>query len=262
MNKPDLTKLLKTAQATVTKHSPEILTGLGIAGMITTTVLAVKATPKALLLLEDARHEKGTKLTKTEKVKTAWKPYIPAAVTGTASIVCLIGASSVNAKRNAALATAYQLSTTALADYKETVVETIGEKKEKTIREKVAQKKIDDTPVATTTVYNTGKGGTLCFDPQFGQYFRCNIDSIDKAVNKLNNRMVSGHSEYISLNDFYTEIGVNRISMGDNLGWNIGRDGLIDIEHNTAIVTDDGEPCIVITYNVAPTYDYFKINTR
>ena len=121
---------------------------------------------------------------------------------------------------------------------------------------------MDSNPVATKTVYNTGNGGTLVYDPQFDKYFRCNIDCIDKAVNKLNNRMVSGHCEYISLNEFYDELGVSRSGIGDNLGWNIGRDGLIEIDHNSAMVTDSGEPCIVITYTVAPKYDYFKINTR
>ena len=262
MNKPNLSKFAKDIQNGVSKHSPEILTGIGIASMLTTVVLAVKATPKALEKIDKAKEEKGEELSKVEVVKAAWKPYVPAAVTGVVGVGCLIGSNSINAKRNAALATAYQITTTAFNDYKEKVVETIGEKKEKTVRDKVAQKQVDDKPPVTTTVYNTGKGGTLVYDPQFGQYFRCNIDSIDKAVNKLNNDMVSGYTEYVSLNDFYDAIGVNRIAMGDNLGWNIGRDGLINVSHNTAIVTDDGEPCIVITYDVAPKYDYFKVNTR
>lgn len=39
------------------KHSPEILIGLGIASAITSTVLAVKATPKAMQLLAEAERE-------------------------------------------------------------------------------------------------------------------------------------------------------------------------------------------------------------
>ena len=45
MGKESLTNFVKNAQTALTKHSPEILTGIGIAGMVTTTVLAVKATP-------------------------------------------------------------------------------------------------------------------------------------------------------------------------------------------------------------------------
>ena len=57
MNKKDVTKFISVAKATLSKKSPEILTGLGIAGMVTTTVLAVKATPKALELIEDEKRQ-------------------------------------------------------------------------------------------------------------------------------------------------------------------------------------------------------------
>ena len=141
--KLNVSKLCKDAKVMVSKRSPEILTGLGIAGMITTTVLAVKATPKAMKLLEEAKKdifdnldpedipENNTDYTDIslkpiEVVKVAWKPYISAAITGIASISCIIGASSVHAKRNAAIAAAYNLSQTALTEYKEKVVETIG----------------------------------------------------------------------------------------------------------------------------------------
>ncbi len=61
-------------------------------------------------------------------IKTAWPCYIPAAV-GAISVFCLIGASSTNLRRNAALATAYTLSESTLKEYQEKVVETIGEKR-------------------------------------------------------------------------------------------------------------------------------------
>ena len=142
MNKPNMTALFKDIRMAVSKHSPEILTGLGIAGMITTTVLAVKATPKVLDIIEDKKKELGLdqseNLRPVEVVKAAWKPYIPAVITGVTSVACLIGANSVNVRRNAALATAYNLSTTAPAEYKDKVIETNGEKKHKTVRDKVA----------------------------------------------------------------------------------------------------------------------------
>ena len=120
MNKLKVSKILKKAGAILSKKSPEILTGLGIAGMITTTVLAVKATPKALDLIAEAEDKKGEYLTKKEIIVTTWKNYIPAGVTSAVSIACLIGASSVNARRNAALYSAYELSRTALSVSKAT----------------------------------------------------------------------------------------------------------------------------------------------
>ena len=135
MSKINLSGMLKDTRKAFVKHSPEILTGVGIAGMITTTVLAVRATPKALRLIDAKEYEEQRELTKFETIKTAWKPYVPAAVTGALSTACLIGASSVSLKRNAALAAAYTLSDTAFREYKEKVVETIGEKKEEMIQE-------------------------------------------------------------------------------------------------------------------------------
>ena len=161
--------------------------GVGITGMITTTVLAVKATPKALMLIEDRQYELGIDaMTPVEKVKAAWKCYIPAAITGTASVACLIGSNSVNAKRNAALATAYKLSETAFAEYRDKVIETFGDKKEKTVRDKVSEEKIKENPVSKTEVFITGKGQTLFFEPLSSRYFYANIDLIKRAENKLN----------------------------------------------------------------------------
>lgn len=256
MNKPNVTKFINDTKKAVSKHSPEILTGLGIAGMVTTTILAVKATPKALRLIEDAQYEKGEYLTAPEKVKAAWKPYIPAVATGTASIACLIGASSVSARRNAALATAYQLSTTALAEYKDKVVETIGEKKEKTVREKVAQERVNKNPVSQSEVIITEKGNTLFFEPLSGRYFKSDIESVKKVVNDLNKRMINGE-QYMSLSEFYTEIGLSTTAISDDIGWRVDRD-IIEIDY-PAIKAEDGTPCLSLDYIVRPEYDFDKL---
>lgn len=54
MNK-SVMKFIKTVKQGFGKRSPEILLGIGIASGITATVLAVKATPKALELLTESR---------------------------------------------------------------------------------------------------------------------------------------------------------------------------------------------------------------
>lgn len=127
MSKHNIIKSIRTAMK---KHSPEILTGIGIAGMITTTIMAVKATPKALILIEEKKDElEADKLSLVETLKTAWSCYIPSALVCTVSLCCLIGASSTNFRRNTALATAYTLSESSLKEYQEKVTHTIGEKK-------------------------------------------------------------------------------------------------------------------------------------
>ena len=261
MDKQKVTQFFKGIQKAATKKSPEILTGIGIAGMITTTVLAVKATPKALELIENEKESKKEDsddkpgLNAVEVVKVAWKPYIPAVVTGVVSVACLIGASSVNARRNAALATAYQLSTNALTEYKEKVVETIGEKKEKGIREKIAQDKVTQNPVSKSEVVITGAGDVLFLEPVSMRYFTSDIEKVRKIINDINYRMTCGMEEYISLSEFYDEISIDHTKNSDDLGWNINKDGLIEFDFDSKIA-DDGTPCIVLDYMVAPRYDF------
>ena len=245
---------IKTAKGFIGKHSPEILTGIGVTGMVTSTVLAVKATPKALMILEAAKEEKGDKLTPVETVKTAWKPYIPAMVTGVVSAACIIGASTVSTKRNAALATAYTLSERTLVKYRDKVVETLGEKKEKEIREKIAQDDVNKRPVSSQII-TTSKGNTLCKDSLSGRYFKSDINEIKKVINKLNRDMT--YQNYVSLDEFYFDIGLDSTDISGRMGWNLDN-GLIDIDFS-ACITDDGEPCLVIEYLVPPKYDFDKL---
>ena len=255
MKKADVTKFFKGIQRGINKHSPEILTGVGIAGMITTTVLAVQATPKAIKLIETEEYERKEYLTVPEKVKIAWKPYIPAVVTGVASTVCLIGSCKVSTRRVAALTTAYKLSETALTEFKEKAVEVVGEKKVKDIKEKIAKEKVEQNPVSKSNVIVTGKGDTLCCDLAFNQYFYSDIEKIKKAVNEINRQLT--YDMYVSLNEFYDALDIPHIPIGDELGWNL-ENGLIEVDFSSQI-SDDGRPCITMAYNIGPRYDYSKL---
>lgn len=258
MGKTNLATITKDIRKFASKRSPEILTGIGIAGMITTTILAVRATPKALELIEEQKEEESVdELSSFEVVKVAWKPYIPAMVTCVVSTACLIGASSVNTKRNAALATAYKLSETALTEYREKVIETIGEKKERIVRDKVAEERVKKNPVSKNEVIVTGNGKTLCFDPISGRYFMCSIETIKKAENTLNKQMLHDISGYVSLNEFYDELGLDHTSVGNDLGWNTNQ--LIDIDFSSQL-NDNGEPSVVLDYLVAPKCDYYNFS--
>ena len=256
MSKSKMAQLMRVAKTSITKHSPEILTGIGIAGMITTTVLAVKATPKAIRLIEEAKEEKGEDLTKAETVKSCWKAYIPAAATCIASTACLIGASSVSIRRNAMLATAYKLSETAFSEYKEKVVETIGDEKEKIVREKVSEERIKKNPITKNEVIMTDYGDTQFYETLSGRYFKSDIEQIKKVVNYLNKDMLQDMFGTISLNEFYDELELERIDLGDELGWRVDK-GLIEIDF-TSKIADNGKPCIVLDYINAPHYGFNK----
>lgn len=255
MNKSTVSNFLKSTQITLRKHSPEILTGVGIAGMIGTTVMAVKATPKAVALIDERKKEEGLEeLHPIEVVKTAWKCYIPAAITGAASIACLIKAVSINTRRNAALVTAYNLSKNALEEYHEKVKETIGEKKEKIIHDQIAQDRLEKNPVQSGEVIVTERGTTLCYDAVFGRYFISDMDTIKRAMNEVNRNIFGGCEMYASLNDFYDELGLDPIDIGYELGWN-SDDKCLEVLFSSCIAKD-GRPCLVISYNIAPKYNF------
>lgn len=262
--KLNLSKVAKNMQHTLGKYSPQILTGIGVAGMITTVVLAVRATPKALELIEDKKEELDAgKLTVVDTVKTAWKPYVPAVVTGVLSTVCIIGGNAVGTRRTAALAAAYKISETALHEYKDAIVETVGEEKAKEVKEKIAQNKLDKNPVVEKQIIVTNKGTFLCYDSLSGRYFQSDIETIRKAQNDINDYLFS--EDYASLNMFYDFLGLEHTRLGAELGWKIDS-GTLQIEFDSTLASDKsqgitpGTPCLVLDYNVAPKYEFDKMS--
>lgn len=277
MNKPNVNKYFKMATRVIKKRSPEILTGLGIAGMVTTTVLAVKATPKALELIEEEKRKQNcelldeaekngqdncaqiNKLKPVEVVKVAWKPYIPAVLLGTASAACLIGANSVHARRHAALYSAYKLSETALTEYKDKVKEIVPEKKVKEIKQKIAEDKVEkvtksepDKKESKTNIIVSSDGDTWFIDPFTNGTFLSTTAKIDAAINRLNKQMMD--EMYISLSDLYDELGIEHTSTSDFLGWFID-EGLIESDFSDAVVRD-GKAYITMDFLKRPTYGY------
>lgn len=266
----NLAQVGKSISTFATKNSPALLTALGIAGFGVALVEMAKATPKALKKIEEEKERQNeelrqeaiengheeygqvTNLKPLDVVKVTWKCYIPVAITATLATACVIGGCSVNMKRNAALATAYTLSETAFKEYRNKVVETIGEKKEEAVRDSIAQDKVTANPVRSNEVIITGKGETLCYDVHGGRYFKSDIEKIRRVENELNKRMLSEH--YISLNEFYYELGLSATKSGDELGWNLD-DGFIDV-HFSSVLNEDGNPCLAIDYHIAPRYDF------
>ena len=172
----EITKIGKNLGGLISKNSPHILTGIGCAGVVSTAVLAVKATPKATIILEKEEEYRERKrlqsLTKMEKVKLTWKCYIPAGVMGATTIGCIIGANTVNMRRNAALASLYALSESAFREYKTKVVEEIGKPKETKIRDEIAKDRITNNPQTPSNLVVVGAGVILCYDKLSDRYFK------------------------------------------------------------------------------------------
>lgn len=257
MNKTDIAKFFNNVGASMSKNSPAILIGLAIVSGGTAIALAVEATPKALKRIEVEKQERQVeKLTPLETVKVTWPCYVPSALAFVFASGCAIGSHSVHAKRNAALATAYKISETALVEYRDKVVETFGEKKEQAVRDKVAQAQIDKYPINPEEIIDTGKGTTLFLDPLSERYFVSDIEFVRRVENKLNKKMMQSICGSTSLNDFYTELGLHPVdeSIGYTLGWNA--EYQIDLDPRPGWTHDERKACIVIKHYNPPKYDY------
>lgn len=258
MNKTAIIKGTKQFGRLIERKSPAILIFLGISGMCTTVVMACKATPLAIDILdelEEERREREEQLSKSRQVFEEFKcvapVYIPSAILGALSIGCIIGSYSISTKRIGALAAAYQISENTLKEYQRKVIETVGEKKELRIRDEIAKDRIEANPPVDNEIILTNNGEMLCYDKVSGRYFYSSVDAIRKAESILNRRLIS--EMYVSLNDFYDEIDIPHNKIGDEVGWNI--DDLIEFFFSSQL-TKSNVPCLVIDYGIGPRYDF------
>lgn len=248
---------MKTALKTVTTFTsdnlPTILTILGCGGVISTTVHAVRVTPKAMLYLKDREAREQRPLTKKEILDEVWKLYLPTMIMGSTTIACIIGANHISKNRAIALASLYSLSENTLKEYKEKVIEQIGEKKEEQIRDEIAKDRIALNPPQNNEVVVTGKGDYLCYDVMNGRYFRSDIESIRKVVNDMNHELRT--EMWITLNEVYYELGLRPTKQGDLCGWD--PDHPIYFSYSSQL-SESGEPCLVIEYQCIPRPKYMN----
>jgi hypothetical protein len=239
--------LFKTIAMGIQRNSPTILTTLGTAGFVTTVVLAVKATPEAMYLIENDKRRSNEILTRRKIVKIAWKCYIPAAVTGVVSLGCFIGSNSISLRRSAILAGLYSLSETALKEYQENVADILGKNREEKLNEEIVQRKLDKDPASSKEVIITGKGEVLFYDTWSGRYFKSDMEAVRRSQNDLNAELLGG-GMYIPLNSLYDELGLEAVESGNQIGWTL--DGILDIRFTSKLA--EGVPCVVMEYKPRP----------
>lgn len=236
------------------KYKPEILLGVGIAGMIFTGFTLVKATIKSTKQVEEYKKEHPEeKLTKKKIVKMTWKNYILPVVSFTTSTVSLGASNRVSAGRNAALATAYTATSTALNEYKEKTKEIVGTKKEQEIKEAIAQSRTDKIDIPSTVILNEEECWFI--EPWTGRPFKSTWNKVLKIINKLNAEAMGNMSGKISVGDLCEEVGLSRTKGTEDVGWSItddGTKGLLEVEL-IATVKDD-KPVGELYYVNMPKY--------
>ena len=246
--------IFETIGKFLVKNSPTILSGLAVTGLISTAVLAVKATPQALRDIHQYETDSlrdGLEPSDSGRVKAVYKLYLPALSVAVASVTCIVFSNAIHIRRNVAISSAFTMVERAATAYQEKVIEVAGEKVHEDVKQALAKDKvIENFDRQTTEVMVTALDPvTLCLDGTTGRYFMSSIDALQKAENAINHDLVNGFGTWVELNEFYYKIGLPSVKFGDWLGWE--PDQLVELEFTTVLAPND-EPCIVVDFKVAP----------
>lgn len=240
------------------RNSSTILTCIGAVGVVTTTIMAVKATPKAVMLLEELEREKEEELTVLETVVVAAPVYIPTVLVGASTIACIFGANVLNKRQQAAITSAYALLNSSYMEYKNKVVDILGEEGHNEIQAEIAKDNYDDSvPVS--------EGKELFYDAYSQRYFESTKYAVKEAQYQLNRDLIM--RDYIYLNEWYDYLDLEHVDGGWDAGWCSAicyeaywQMWLDFSSHKTTL--EDGRECTVIDFFqppilVADFEDYF-----
>lgn len=243
-----LQHLANTAVKTIKQNSPAILTTMGVAGLFSTSYLIARASYEASKIITYNEKVHGTPETPKERLKErtkqVWRLYIPAGVSGTITVACIVGSSRVSASRVSAAATAYSLSDLAFSEYKEKVVEQIGKNKEQAIRDELAQEKVTASPSGQAQLFVVSGGQVLCCELYTRRYFRSDMETLRRIENDIN-RLIN-NEPYVTLDEFYDLLGLPHTSHSSEMGWDA--DKKMELEFTTTL-SDANEPCLAFEYN-------------
>ncbi len=241
------------------RNASTILTCIGAAGVIATAVMSVKATPKAMALIDDAMEEKGDKLTVWEKVVVAGPTYAPAVITGAATIACIFGSNVISKHQQATLMSAYALLDNSYKEYKNKVDELYGEEAGEKVRSEIAKDKYAGDEESKDN------DKELFFDFYSGRYFHSTQNHVLMALYEINRRMACDYA--VSLNEYYELIGLDPKPEYESLGWSYGQlqemcwSSWIDFGLEDTVIEEEteyseGVECTIVYMQIDPTPDY------
>jgi len=246
-------------------NSTTILTGMGVVGTLSTTFLTGRATLKAARIIDEEERQRKDKsltnmvehpleiqpLTNPQKIKLVWREYIPPFGSCVITITCIVMANRIASTKIAALTVASGISERALQEYKSKVFDKLGEREEQKIHDAVAQDRVNKYPPSNKEIILAGTGEVLCYDMYSGRYFQSSIEEIKRAENKVNHELLN--FMYVSLSEFYDEIGLPPTSHSDQVGWNAN--SRVEVKFSTAM-SPDSRPVVTIDFVHHPITDY------
>lgn len=247
MNLGDLIKSLRT---NTKEHSPVILSIAAGIGVLSTAYLTGRASFLASDVIRNYEREHlmpvDRKELVIERTKLVWKLYIPAAISATTTITCIVGANRIEAKKTIAAQTAFAVSQRVYSEYRDKVIEEFGERKDQSIRDKIAEERVKDSPPKEVIV--AGSGTVLCCELFTGRYFMSDMEKLRRAQNDINAKMIA--HDYATFNDFYYLIDLPQTAVSGQLGWKSSK--LLDLQFTT-VLSEDGRPCLAFEYNYSET---------
>lgn len=251
-----MNKFIKTILKALNDHKTDIKFGVGVAGLLSTSVLVGIKTVKAVKDVENYK-ETHENVTTKDVIKVVLPNYILPTVLAGVSTGLTLSARKDMVTLNAGLAAACTFYETSVKDIEE-AIQSVSDDAKKEITEKISEKQIEKAPEQTPTVVKEiiieGDGDVLCFDPISSRYFRSRRETIREKINNLNFRMSSGYEFSVSVNEYYDEIGLPPTDFGDEIGWN-ATDGLIDVYFSTK-TSETGVPCLVVGFYNLPKYGF------
>ena len=229
---------MNRSQIFLRKYSPLILSIVGGIGTITSTVLAIKATPKAINLIENAKKDKNDELTKVEIAKLTWKCYIPTGLSVISTIGCIFGSQYLNMKHQASLASAYAILANTYKEYTDKTKELYGEDTDLNIKKQLVSKRLDPDTI------DLKNDEHLFFDYQTLRYFYSTFEKVEQAEKELNQEIAA--TGFASVNDFYRFLGLSELEYSKYMGWtDEGHYQEMKFEHQR-VEMDDGLECWII----------------
>lgn len=229
------------------KANPQIfITGLGVASAIATSVTSGKCHVKAVKADELAPSDNLL-----DFAKRNWKCYVPAAISLGVTIFAFGALHGATDKKYQALAAAYSVSQLDLSELRSRMAEQVKVLKEgATEKDKeVATKKLPDS-----TMVIFGDEQVLCVDAVTGRRFRSTPELLRKYCNNISEDLLNYGA--CPLNDFYSQINLSPVDVGDELGWEGGQSITPQF---MPVITDSGSPAIKVAISPAPKPNWFKI---
>ena len=265
--------LTKTGQV-ISKNSPIIAASLGVIGLGCAVYSAIKATPKAMKMVEEAQETKDKEaaakafsehtevpdsaLTKKEKLVIYGKCYWKTAALTAVTAACTIGAVLLANRQTKAMTLLYGTAATTLEQYKNAAKEVVGEKKERQIHDKAVTDKVRSEDLDDDDcIIDTGYGKHLCVDAITGRGFYSDIETIRRTINDLNAQLLA--SGQLTLNDYFYALGLKEIKYdyATQLGWRYdspyGYGRQIEATY-TSDLTPKGKPYLVVEVKTAPKF--------